>query len=224
MSYGSSQTVTYQLMEAATGSPILASAVDQGIPFLAGVASAGQGLRLAEQRVLNNTSYRGLTPQDAAALDEGMGLTAKNPNGVWTAEDHVRNGNIKTRGGALRNDPWIGTTRDYEVVIGPQGYDSGNGIVAINLNKVPNAQVELWRTAPRTNIYNPPDAQSTLFPSTLPYHRSIWAQEVSIYQRVPSQAIYTPFSPLSQVQVYRPITYGLTQGSTGFIINHGVSQ
>lgn len=148
-----------------------------------------------------------------------MGLTAKNPNGVWTVEDHVRNGNTKTRGGALRNDPWIGTTRDYEVVIGPQGYNSGNGIVAINLNKVPNAKVELWQTAPRTNIYDPFDLRSTM-----PYHRSVWAQEVSIYQSVPSQAIYTPFSPLSQVQVYRPITYGLTLGSTGFTSNHGGSQ
>lgn len=58
----------------------------------------------------------------------------------------------------------------------------------------------------------------------MPYHRSVWAQEVSIYQSVPSQAIYTPFSPLSQVQVYRPITYGLTLGSTGFTSNHGGSQ
>lgn len=210
MGLGSNPTVTYQLVESATGSSTIASAVDQGIPFLAGVASVGQGLRLAESQVLNSTVCRGLTAQDAAALENGMGLTAKAPNGVWTAEDHVANFKFGTRGGAQRNDPWIGTTRDYEVVIGPKGYDSGNGITAINLNRVSSTQVEVWQTASRSNIYKLSE----------PYQRSIWAQEVSIYQSVPSQAIYTPFSPISQVPVYRPMTYGLTLGGTGFINNN----
>lgn len=214
MGYGNIPTVTYQLVESTTGSPALASAVDQGIPFLGGVATAGQGLRLAENSVLRSTTYRGLTAQDAASLDDGLGLIAKNPNGVWTAEDHVANFKFGTKGGALKNDPWIGTTRDYDVVIGPKGYDSGNGIVAINLNRVPNAQVEVWQTAGRSNTYKLSE----------PYHRSIWAQEVSIYQSVPARAIYTPFTPITQVPVYRPITYGLTLGGTGFTTNRGGSQ
>lgn len=152
-------------------------------------------------------------------MDEGLGLTAKNPNGVWTAEDHVSNFNRRTLGGAAKNDPWIGTTRDYDVLVGPGGYNSGNGIVAINLNKVPNAQVEVWQNAPRSNIYDPFNPRSTM-----PYHRSIWAQEVSIYQSVPSRALYTPFSPFSQVPVYGPMTYGLTLGGTGFINQRGGSQ
>ena len=219
MGYGSNPSVTYQLVESSTGSPTLAGAVDQGIPFLAGVASVGQGLRLAENQVFNNTVYRGLTAQDSAALNDGLRLTAKNPNGVWTAEDHVANFKFGIRGGALRNDPWTGTTRDYDVVTGPGGYNSGNGITAINLNRVPNSQVEVWQTAPRSNIYDPFDPRSTM-----PYHRSVWAQEVSIYQSVPSQAIYTPFSPINQVPVYRPMTYGLTLGGTAFTGNRGGSQ
>ena len=208
---GNGRTATYQGFETLTGSAAIARAVDQGIPFLAGVASVGQGLRLAEERVFNNTVYRGLTPRDAAALDDGLGLTAKNPNGIWTPEEHVLNYSRRTIGNAQRHDPWIGTTRDYDVVTGPGGYDSGNGIVAINLNKVPNAQVALWPTAPRTA-------------SNMAYHRSFWSQEVSIYQSVPSQAIYTPFSPINQVSVSRPITYGLTLGGTGFTNNHGGSR
>ncbi|NML47872.1 hypothetical protein HHL11_29250 [Ramlibacter sp. G-1-2-2] len=211
LGYGSDSTATYQVVESTTGSSTLASAVDQIIPFAGGVATVGQGLRLAEERVLANTVFRGLTPVDATALEEGAGLTAKNPNGIWTAEDHVANYKLGTRGGALRNDPWIGTTRDYEVVVGPNGYDSGNGIVAINLKKVPNAKVEVWPTQPRSNIYNPIDPQSTML-----YHRSIWAQEVSIFQSVSSKAIYTPFSPASQVPAYRNITYGLSVGSSTY--------
>lgn len=214
MGWGSNPTVTYQLVDSTTGSPALASMVDQGIPFLGGVATVGQGLRMAESRIFNSTVYRGLTAQDAAALDDGLGLTAKNPDGVWTAEDHVANFKFGTRGGALKNDPWIGTTRDYDVVVGPKGYDSGNGIVAINLNRVSNAQVEVWQTTARSNIYKLSE----------PYHRSIWAQEVSVYQSVPARAIYTPFTPITQVPVYRPVTYGLTIGGTGFTTNRGGSE
>lgn len=207
---GDGSTATYQGIYSLTGSSALATAVDQGIPFIAGVASAGQGLRLAEEQVLRNTAYRALSGRDAAALDDGLGLTAKNPNGSWSAEDHVANLNRNTRGGAAANSPWISTTRSYEVA---QGYEGGNGIVVVNLGRVPGVQAEVWQTAPRSSIYD----------LTKPYHRSIWAQEVTVNQSVPSQALYTRFSPMSQVTTYRPITYGLTLGGTGFINNRGGS-
>jgi len=139
-----------------------------------------------------------------------MGLSAKAPNGTWSAADHVANFNPDTRGGAALNSPWISTTRSYQVA---QGYESGNGVVAVNLSKVPNAQVEVWQDVSRSSIYD----------LSKPYHRSIWAQEVTVYQAVPSQALHASFNPLSQVAVYRPFTYGLTLGGTGFINNHGDS-
>jgi hypothetical protein len=65
-------------------------------------------------------------------------------------------------------------------------------LIAVNLSKVPaEAQVELWKQLPRSNIY----AESTA------YHRSIWAQEVTIHQSIPATAIYSPFAPMSQVSV-----------------------
>ncbi len=204
MGNGDGATVTYQSIYSLTGSSTLATAIDQGIPFTAGVASVAQGLRMAEDQVLRNTTYRALTSRDAAALNDGLGLTAKNPKGVWTAEDHVRNFNPDTRGGAALNSPWISTARSFEVA---RGYESGSSITAVNLSKVPNVKVEVWQTAPRSNIYKLSE----------PYHRSIWAQEVSVYQSVPSQAIYTPFSPMSQVPVYLPMAYGLTLGGTGLM-------
>jgi len=59
--YGNNPTVTYQLVESSTGSATLASAVDQGIPFLAGVAGAGQlvnGLRLESRAFIDPLSTR----------------------------------------------------------------------------------------------------------------------------------------------------------------------
>jgi hypothetical protein len=211
MGYGSNQTMTYQLVEAATGSPTWAGAVDQGIPFITGVASAGQGLRLAEERVFNNTVFRGLTAQDSAALNDGVELTAKAPNGMWTAEQHVFNDGPGL-GGARLNSPWISTTRDYEVADayrrGLSGTDTGNGVQSIYLGKVPaQNQREVWTYVNRSSV----EGQIT-------FNRSFWANEVSIFQNIPMQALG---SPLSHVPVYQPITYGLTIGGSGSKTNHG---
>jgi len=62
-----------------------------GIDFLYGAGMTGAGWRLSENRVLNNTTYRAMTAQDAANVERGMGIVAKNPNGPWTAEEHVLN-------------------------------------------------------------------------------------------------------------------------------------
>jgi hypothetical protein len=59
-----------------------------------------------------------------------------------------------------------------------KAYDSGYGIVLIDLSKVPSMKVEVWRHAPRvTGVRG------------LPYHRSIWAQEVTVFQIIPHYAI-----------------------------------
>jgi hypothetical protein len=198
---GDGQTVTYKGVYAATGSQTIAHGVDQGIPLIGGIASLGQGLRLAENQVLNNSSYRALTSADAQAVEQGAGLTAKAPNGSWTAEHHVLNDG-PGRGGAQMNSPWISTTKEYEVAA--HGYNSGNGVAAINLGKVPGNQVELWKEMPRSN-------------SSMAYHRSIWAQEVSIHQSVLGNAIYTPFMPLSQISILPIAVKGAAVSGAGVI-------
>jgi hypothetical protein len=96
---------------------------------------------------------------------------------LWTAEQHVANIGPGT-GGAAANSPWISTSRNLEVA---KAFDSGNGVIAIDLNKVNSFQAEVWQTAPRVNGVE-----------GLPYHRSIWQQEVTIYQHIPPEAILGP--------------------------------
>ena len=74
--YGNNPTVTYQLVESSTGSATLASAVDQGIPFLAGVAGAGQlanGLRLESRAFIDPLSTR--YSQATIGYRSGTGFT-----------------------------------------------------------------------------------------------------------------------------------------------------
>jgi hypothetical protein len=123
-----------------------------------------------------NIVYRALNADDAAALDAGGGLSAKAPNGTWTAAEHIANAGPGT-GGAAANSPWISTTRSLEVA---QGYEGGNGIVAIDLSKVDSAYVELWKQGPPTMVGG---SQS------IPYWRSLYAQEVTVNQAIPRNAI-----------------------------------
>lgn len=127
----------------------------------------------------SNVAYRALTATDAAAVDGGIGLSAKAPNGTWTAAEHVANSGPGV-GGAPINSPWIPTSRSLDVA---KTYDSGYGVIEIDLNKIGSFQTEVWKTAPRVNGVE-----------GLPYHRSIWAQEVTIHQTIPATAIkgYVP--------------------------------
>jgi hypothetical protein len=130
---------------------------------------------------------------------------------MWTAEQHVFNDGPGL-GGARLNSPWISTTRDYEVADayrrGLSGTDTGNGVQSIYLGKVPaQNQREVWTYVNRSSV----EGQIT-------FNRSFWANEVSIFQNIPMQALG---SPLSHVPVYQPITYGLTIGGSGSKTNHG---
>ncbi|WP_211047090.1 hypothetical protein, partial [Pectobacterium versatile] len=68
-------------------------------------------------------------------------------------------------GGAAKNSPWISTTKDLDIA---RSYDRGHGIIEIDLNKVSSQNFEVWKTAPRVNGIK-----------GFPYHRSVWAQEVT---------------------------------------------
>lgn len=134
---------------------------------------ASAGAKVAESAA-PNIVYRGLTEADAAALRSGRGLTAKAPNGTWTAAEQVANSGPGA-GGAAANSPWISTSRRLDVA---QAYDSGQGVAVIDLNRVRSLQVEVWQTAPRVDGV-----------LGLPYHRSIWAQEVTIFSTIPRDAV-----------------------------------
>lgn len=127
----------------------------------------------------SNTVYRALTEHDAARLAAGKSIQGKALNGSWSAAEHVTNTSLSkesaSAGGAAKNSPWISTTKNLDIA---KAYDSGYGIVAIDLNKVNATQVEVWRHAPRVNAFE-----------GLAYHRSIWAQEVTIFQEIPNSAI-----------------------------------
>lgn len=125
-----------------------------------------------------NLMYRALTKADVASLSAGLGLQAKAPDGKWTAAEHVANYGEGTAGGAAENSPWISTSRNPSVA---RAYDSGNGVVAIDLDKVSSPQVEVWKNEPRP--------ESIRGPKDLAYHRSIWAQEVTVLKSIPHEAI-----------------------------------
>lgn len=131
-----------------------------------GRAAAGQAAPTSE------FVYRALTAADREALDAGRGITAKNPNGTWSLGEHVTFGSSRA---SRANDPWISTTRDPNVA---DAFDSGHGVVRIDLGKVDSPIAEAWQVYPRRN-----GAEG------LPYHYSIWQQEVSIYGSIPRGAI-----------------------------------
>ncbi|WP_338768686.1 DUF6861 domain-containing protein [Massilia sp. METH4] len=135
-----------------------------------GIATGAVGTNSSESNIV----YRALTPADKASIEAGTGIAAKAPDGTWTAAEHVANAGPGA-GGAASNSPWISTTRLLDVA---KEYEGGNGIVGIDLSKVESFHTEVWQTAPRVNGV-----------AGLPYHRSIWAQEVTIYQEIPQNAI-----------------------------------
>ena len=135
-------------------------------PFL------GQGAGLVAAKSEANFVYRAINPKDAARLEAGLGLEAKNPAGTWSVGEHVKLGSGKA---SWANDPWLATTRDLDVA---RGFDGGRGIIAIDLSKVPSTQLKAWELYPRLTGE-----------AGLPYHYSIWQQEVSVFQNIPREAI-----------------------------------
>lgn len=70
---------------------------------------------------------------------------------------------------------------------------------------MPSRQVEVWRTVPRTNGFD-----------SIAYHRSIWAQEVSIHGYIPARALGTPLAPMSQVSIFPPVIHATAVGANSF--------
>ncbi|MBQ2802104.1 MAG: hypothetical protein IJF03_12060 [Lachnospiraceae bacterium] len=127
-----------------------------------------------------NIVYRALNQKDYDRLTQGLGLEAKNPNGAWSLKEHLISGSSKK---SWENDPFISTTTDLNVARGFNESGSGLGIVAIDLNKITTNTYKGYEIFPRTNGVE-----------GLPYHYSVWQQEVSVYQNIPLQAIVDYFN------------------------------
>jgi RHS repeat-associated protein len=122
-----------------------------------------------------NIVYRALNPQDVETMGRGEGISAKNPDGDWSLAEHLVRGSSRA---SWANDPWISTTTDQSVAEGFNEAGNKLGVVAIDLDRVPSVVAEGWRIYPRL----PGEAG-------LPYYYSIWQQEVSVFQKIPQEAI-----------------------------------
>ena len=80
------------------------------------------------------------------------------------------------------NDPYISTTSDLNVANGFNQSGSGYGVVKIDMNKVTSASYKGYDIYPRVNGVE-----------GLPYHYSVWQQEISVYQSIPFEAIVDYF-------------------------------
>jgi hypothetical protein len=143
-----------------------------GSAIARGARSLGRGMRglAADAQAARgdaNTVYRAVNEQDLRTIAEGRGIIAKSAEGTWSVGEHVELGSSRA---AWANDPWIATTRNLDVA---RAFER-NGIVAIDLTRVPSQQVEAWRIYPRTN------------PA---YLYSIWQEEVSVRAFIPQDAI-----------------------------------
>ena len=122
-----------------------------------------------------NKVYRALNVKDAERYSQGLGLEAKNPNGTWSLDEHLVRGSGRA---SWLNDPFISTTTDIDVARGFNKAGSNLGIIEIDLNKVSTKALKGYEIYPRVNRE-----------AGLPYHYSIWQQEISVYNNIPIEAI-----------------------------------
>ncbi|MCQ2534226.1 MAG: hypothetical protein MJ172_06635 [Clostridia bacterium] len=122
-----------------------------------------------------NYVYRALNQKDYERYLQGLGLEAKNPNGNWDLKEHLINGSGKA---SWSNAPFISTTSDLNVANGFNEAGSGYGVVKIDMNKVSSSSYKGYEIYQRVNGVE-----------GLPYHYSIWQQEISVYQNIPYEAI-----------------------------------
>ncbi|RXE57535.1 DUF7587 domain-containing protein, partial [Acetivibrio mesophilus] len=123
----------------------------------------------------DNIVYRALNQKDFDRLQQGLGLEAKNPTGNWKLDEHLVSGSSKK---SWSNDPWISTTTDLEVAKGFNEAGNNLGVIAIDMNKVNSKALKGFEIYPRVNGVE-----------GLPYHYSIWQQEVSVFGEIPLDAI-----------------------------------
>ncbi|MCD1260165.1 S8 family serine peptidase [Paenibacillus athensensis] len=132
-----------------------------------------------------NYVFRAITDFDRGSLLQGKGLVSKYtpPNLEWTLLQHCTWGGADSKGKdiSIGHDPWIATTKDFSVA---QRFNSGNGIVVIDLNKV-NSEKKI----PMYEFWGNDDLEGGLADVY-----GFAEQEISVYKYIPQSAIvgYVP--------------------------------
>jgi RHS repeat-associated protein len=123
--------------------------------------------------------FRALSEGQRKSFDNGLGIFAPNRSGTLSPEEHVGGGSIY--GGESQ---WISTTTQKLVT---DGYESGHGVVIIDLTKVPSKVVSF------NTIGEGWAAGNTI--TKLAYIRSVWAQEVLVKGHIPQKAMTMMYDP-----------------------------
>lgn len=129
-----------------------------------------------------NIVFRALSQYDVGNLVAGRGIVSKHtpPHREWSLLEHILDGGKKMDGKdiSMGFDPWIATTRDIQIAL--KRFNSGHGIVVIDLNKVQSikksAQYEFM------GVYEPFGAE---YAAEMAANDS----EVSVYKYIPINAI-----------------------------------
>ncbi|WP_238654562.1 RHS repeat domain-containing protein [Paenibacillus piscarius] len=130
-----------------------------------------------------NIVFRALSKYDVGNLVAGRGIVSKHtpPHREWSLLEHILDGNKKSEDGediSMGFDPWIATTRDIQIAL--KRFNSGHGIVVIDLNKVQSikksAQYEFM------GVYEP-------FGAEYAAEMAESDSEVSVYKYIPINAI-----------------------------------
>ena len=125
--------------------------------FTAG--EGGEGIKLAEEgveevvkiaaedevkegaeRESEEVLYRGITPEDAATLEKGEGIYARDPSATNTAESHVA---------GTKKSKWISTTKKEAIASKKFG---AKGYVKINKNKITSKIVDFSNGIPGYSV------------------------------------------------------------------------
>jgi RHS repeat-associated protein len=137
------------------------------------------GIKLAQWdriRQQGRYVYRALNVKDAERLKQGLEIEAKNPSGTWSLRRHIVDGSKPT---AWQHDPWISTSEDISVALG-FNETSKLGVVRIDLSRVKTTAVKAYEMF---HDYGKVGREARA------YMYSVWQREVSIYQRIPKNAI-----------------------------------
>ena len=92
-----------------------------------------------ERPKVPNIAYRALSPIDRDNLATTGMILPGNINGTASLADHIAYGSSTS---VKNNSPWVSSTRRMDLAMGK--YNSGNGVVAIDLNKVPSLSIDAW--------------------------------------------------------------------------------
>ncbi|MEV3986226.1 polymorphic toxin-type HINT domain-containing protein [Nonomuraea sp. NPDC049758] len=128
------------------------------------VVAGDQAILVHNDNPLDEDAWPGIVWKALAhGEDPALGLTARDPNAIVTPLSHVA---------GKRKSPWISTSKLPSVAF--DKYNQGNGVVAIDLSKIPGAVVDVSPGSPgkgRIDSYAKKD------------------QEVLIHGYIPSDAI-----------------------------------